>query len=216
MIKINLVGEGKKVTAAKPKKGPSLPSIGAAGGENTALVVLTTVALVGALVVGGWWFILNRTIKTNDVRIGEAQRRVDELQEILDQVEDFKRKVDELELKIAVITDLKNNQKGPVRIMEEISKGLPELLWIDRLSMQGTRVTIAGRAFSMNAVASLTENLDKVPEFFEPALLDTTKQGEVYTFSLEFDFRPAAGNANQQPVIPEPDSDEEVQFESGS
>ena len=77
------------------------------------------------------------------------------------------------------------------------------------------RVTLAGRAFSLNAVASLTENLDDVPEFFEPALLDSTRQGEVYTFSLEFDFRPGAGNANQQPVIPESDS-EPVQFDSGS
>lgn len=205
MIKINLVGEGRRPAAAKAKKSRGLPSVSlGGGGENAALIWLASVAAIGLLIVAGWWFLLNREIKDNDARIAEAQKRVNELQEILDQVEAFKRKEAELELKIEVITDLKNNQQGPVRIMERLSKAIPELLWVDQLSMQGNRVTLSGRAFGLAPIATFTENLSEVPEFFEPSLIDSQRSRQVYTFSLEFLFRPqavtASGAVDQQGV----------------
>ena len=64
-----------------------------------------------------------------------------------------------------------------MQVMDQISRALPELLWLDRMTMIGTRITLAGQAFNSNAVANFMDNLDKVPEFQEPILSDMTAGG---------------------------------------
>src|SRR6202023_3993697 len=110
------------------------------------------------------------------------------LQAVIKEVEDFKRKKKNLTDKIAVINELKSNQRGPVRVMDYISRALPELLWLDRLKMNASSIEIEGRAFNPNAVANFMDNLDKVPEFKEPVLKDTNAEGNVYRFSIAFDY----------------------------
>lgn len=187
MITINLVAEGRRPVVARPTKGPSV-SLG--GGEDIATYMLIVGFLIGGIIFGLWWLRLSGTIKGNDEDIRVAEQTVEELQEIIRQVEEFERKEQELELKIQVITDLKTNQQGPVRIMDEISKALPELLWLDQKRVAGTNVTLSGRAFNTNAVANFLENLDRVPEFQEPVLRDTTQNGQIYTFTISFNFQP--------------------------
>lgn len=209
MIKINLVGEGRKVVASKPKArtGVSRPSL---GGENLGNVLLAALGVASLVAVGVYWFMLSSTIKSNNEEIQNAERRVAELQEILDQVERFKQKEAELEQKIEVITDLKNSQQGPVRIMDELSRGLPDLLWLDRLELSNGQVSLAGRSFSWNAVANLTENLDSVPLFAEPVGPSVTQSGEVYTFTLRFNFDPLAANTTPKDGSEEESDDEDA------
>lgn len=184
MIKINLVAEGRRPVVARQAKGPSFDF----SSEDLSQYMLLAGLLVGAIVVGTWWFLLNRTISSNQQAIARAEQQVKELEEIIRQVEEFEAKTAELELKIQVITDLKNNQRGPVRIMDEISKALPELLWLETLNQTGNNVSLTGRAFNANAVANFVENLDHVPEFQEPVLRDTREAGQVYTFTILFNF----------------------------
>ena len=108
---------------------------------------------------------------------------------VIKEVEDYKAKKSELERKIGVINDLKANQRGPVRVMDYVSRALPELLWLDRMKMSADSIELEGRAFNTNAVASFIENLDKVPEFDEPILKSTEQQGGgVYKYVINFHY----------------------------
>ena len=206
MIKINLVGEGKKIVAQKKKSGPKLSSVKLGGEQagNYAMGAVIALVLVAALGYGLW---LKRAQAKLQEEINVAQRRVDELQAILDQVEEFKRKEIELQTKIDVISDLKNNQKGPVRIMDQLSKALPDLLWYDRFDLMGNQVTVNGRAFSSSAIANFAENVTLVPYFQEPVGPDFSQSGEVYNFNMRFTFDPTATNTK---------SDEEVAAEAAA
>ena len=106
------------------------------------------------------------------MEIAEAEKEVEELSSVIKEVDDYKAKKTELERKIKVIGDLKLNQRGPVKVMDNISRSLPELLWLDHLTMSASTIEIDGRAFNTNAVANFIENFDKVPEFGEPTLKD--------------------------------------------
>ncbi len=194
MIKINLVGEGKKPVAAKKgvRRGAAgAPSLISRGSDKGALYL--TLAFVALAAVGcvAWGIKLERQKRKLDAEIATAQVRVDALEEILKRVEEYKRKEEELTKKIEVITSLKTNQKGPVRLMDEVSKGLPELLWLDTLELQGASLTINGRSMSVNAIATFAENLTQVPNFQEPKGPDIQRQGEVFTFAMSFAFDPA-------------------------
>lgn len=197
MIKINLVSEGKRPVVSRKTK-EKLGIAGLSLSEGLFLLAL----LLGVLGLAGFWWYLRGEVKDRETAIAEAEREVQELEQVLREVEDYKAKKEKLEHKIEVINELKRNQWGPVRIMDQISNSLPELLWLDRFSLRGNNVEVQGRAFNTNQVASFIENLGKVPEFQEPRLRDTTKQGPVYQFVITFNFavappKPAEGETSE-------------------
>lgn len=185
MIRINLLSEGKRPAAVRRARPTSFLA-----GENIALwALLAALLLLGVLPAVAWWWTTGNQVEANEARIVEAQREVDELAAIIAEVERFKTQQAELERKIAVIQQLRENQKGPVRVMDQVSRALPELLWLDRMEMRGAVINLNGRAFNSNAVASFLDNLDAVPEFQEPTLRDLQESREgVYTFGISFGF----------------------------
>jgi type IV pilus assembly protein PilN len=188
MIKINLLAEGKRPAAVRKIKPSQLLE-----GKDFGLWLLAAGIIIGIAAIGILWYLRHNTIQEKDQAIVEAEKEVEELSSVIKEVEDYKGKKSELERKIKVINDLKLNQRGPVKVMDNISRSLPELLWLDHLTMTASAIEIDGRAFNTNAVANFIENLDKVPEFGEPTLKDTQEQtGGVYKFiiNLNYSFAP--------------------------
>ncbi len=186
MIRINLLSEGRRpVVARRAKAAFSL------GDQDPSLLFVASGLILGLLAGGGLWWLKKNEIAEVDARIVQAQREVDELQEIIDQVEEFKLQQAELKTKIEVIETLKRRQKGPVKIMDSISRALPELLWINSLRLSGNSVQLRGQAFNTNAVASFIGALNEVPEFLEPDTKDIVKvrgERELYSYNLNFSF----------------------------
>jgi type IV pilus assembly protein PilN len=183
MIKINLVGEKKRVAAPGPSRFKGVQE-----GANVGLWALVGLILAGILVTLGHLYIVNGQVKDMQAQVAEAEREVKELEPYIREVEEYKVKKAELERKVQVINQLKTNQRGPVKIMDHVSRALPELLWLTRMEVSPTTITLTGEAFNTNAVANFIENLDRVPEFQEPILRDTSQRGQIYTFVIAFNY----------------------------
>ena len=181
MIKINLVAE-----APARLKGPKGPrpelSLGARQGDILLLVVLG-IALLG---IGTRWLLLKN--ERDHLREVERTKRAerDELQPYIQKVQELEAKRDQLKHKISVINNLKQNQRGPVRIMDEVSRALPDLVWLTKMNMKGTSLTISGVAMDETAVANYISNLDSSPFFQEPTLKRMAR-GKEDTFSFVLD-----------------------------
>src|SRR3954451_23016886 len=171
MIKINLLSEGKRPAAVRKKSAVKLE------GQAIGQWMLLAGLLVGVLALAGAWYLQNQKLEAKQKEVADAQHEVDQLASVIKEVEEYKDKKAELERKIGIINDLKANQRGPVRVMDYVSRALPELLWLDRMKMTASSIEIEGRAFNTNAVANFIENLDKVPEFDEPTLKTTEQLG---------------------------------------
>lgn len=200
MIKINLLAEGRRPTAVRKSKSAELLK-----GQDIGQWLLVVGFFIGVIIAAFFYWQVKQEKAAQDEEIAAAQAEVAALDSVIKEVEDYKAKKAALEQKIGVINDLKLNQRGPVRVMDYVSKALPELLWIDRMTMDDAIITVEGRAFNTNAVANFIENLDKVPEFEEPTLKDTTEQsGGVYKFSIEFkySFAPPAPPAGEESAAP--------------
>jgi type IV pilus assembly protein PilN len=183
MIKINLLSEGKRPAAVRKKSATKLE------GQDVGQYMLLAGIVVGLLALGGAYYMQSQKTAAKQEEVAAAQREVDKLASVIKEVEEYKGKKAELERKIGVINDLKANQRGPVHVMDYISRALPELLWLDTLSMKSDSITVEGRAFNMNAVANFIDNLDKVPEFDEPTLKSTDlQQGGIYKFRVDFNY----------------------------
>ena len=183
MIKINLLSEGKRPAAVRKKSAAKLE------GQDVGQWMLLAGIAVGLLALAGAWWLQNKKTALKQEEVAQAQREVDQLASVIKEVEDYKGKKSELERKIGIINDLKANQRGPVRVMDYVSRALPELLWLDTMSMKSDSITVEGRAFNTNAVANFIDNLDKVPEFDEPTLKSTDlQQGGIYKFRVDFNY----------------------------
>ncbi|HEV7507849.1 MAG TPA: PilN domain-containing protein [Thermoanaerobaculia bacterium] len=191
MIKINLLSEGKRTVRKARPTGAALKGL---EGKDIGQWLLVAGLLVGVGALALNWWLLNKQVEEKTAEVAAAQREVEALAGVIKEVEDYKAKKSELERKIGVINDLKANQRGPVRVMDYISRALPELLWLDRLKMTPDSIEVEGRAFNTNAVANFIENLDKVPEFDEPVLKSTEQQAGtpqtpgIYKFVVNFHY----------------------------
>ena len=123
MIKINLLAEGKRPAAVRKIKPAQLLE-----GKDFGVWLLAAGLLLGLAVVGILWYLRHNTILEKEQEIAEAEREVEELASVIKEVDDYKAKKGELERKIKVINDLKLNQRGPVKVMDDVSRALPELL----------------------------------------------------------------------------------------
>jgi type IV pilus assembly protein PilN len=178
MIKINLVSEAPAAAVSKRKR-PEF-SLGAKQGD----IILVTILAIAVAVSGTWWFLLKS--KRADLKSIERQRTVErnELQPFIDKVVELEAKRALLKSKVDVINNLKNQQHGPVRILDEVSRALPELVWLTKLGLSGNNITLSGEAMDENAVANYYSNLDASPFFEEPVVKNLARKGEDFAFTL--------------------------------
>ncbi len=186
MIKINLLAEAKP---AKKKRG--VAALGGAGRVN--LILIAVGLLVGLLVVGVQWWVEASRLAEQEEKNRQAQQEVTRLEAVLREVRDFEEKKAKLQKKVDLINQLRQNQRGPVRLMDEISNALPDLLWLERMELKGNQISLEGKALNPPAVANFLENLKRVPSFQEPKVEGVWAVGDassasLYQFQLSFVF----------------------------
>ena len=191
MIRINLLAE------PKPSKTRSLrPSIEMPGNVPQNLLMVALVAL--SLVFTSWkWYSLQAEHSELSDQIVKAEAEKKRLDEIIKKGDTYKAQRDLLNKKINLITQLKKNQSGPVHLLDEISRKLPDFLWLDTMNGTANHVTISGKATTYNAVSNFYNNLTG-SKFFDQVVLGpivSTPQG--ITFSLTCKFLPSAVAAEE-------------------
>jgi type IV pilus assembly protein PilN len=188
LIRINLLTEAK--AAAARKKAPLLPT----GARLNNVLFFGGFALGLLYVVIMGLTLLSRRSQLDD-EIVKARLEADRLKSIIEEVKEYEDKKASLEAKIQLINSLKTNQKGPVRLMDEISKALPDLVWLTLLEVSGNTVTMRGKTLSPNAVATYLENLKKSPFFAEPVFKVLGQDGGnsgTYSWEMTVTFIPSA------------------------
>jgi type IV pilus assembly protein PilN len=205
LIRINLLTEAR--AAAARKKGPALPT----GAKLNNLLLIGGLAL-GLIYIGTMFLVLTSKRRHLDDEIGKAREEVSRLKSIIDEVKGYEDKKKSLEEKIALINGLKTNQKGPVRLMDEVSKALPDLVWLTDMQVQGDQLTLKGKTLSPNAVATYLENLKKSPYFAEPVFKNLGREAGpqgIYGWEMTVTFthgkpgsaQAASGPAGAKPAV---------------
>ena len=202
MIRINLLTEAK--AAAARKKTPVLPT----GARLNNLLFIAGVA-AGVIYIAAMGFYLLQKRRNLDDEIGKARIEAERLRSIIEEVKGYETKKASLEEKIELINKLKTNQKGPVRLMDEVSRALPDLVWLTSLDVVGETITMRGKTLSPNAVATYLENLKKSPFFAEPVFKNLGQDGGsqgIYSWEMNLVFHPGGvGPAGAgKPGVPAP------------
>ncbi len=159
MIRINLL-ESERAATSKGKG-----AAGAAGGAGGAAVgpyLNLVVPLVAALAVAGYFFMqLSSEITDTEAKIVQAKADIAKLQLEKAKKEELERKRKSFQDQVNLIERLKAEQGGPVRMLDEISKALPDSVWLTQLTQTGATLKIVGEASNNNAVADFLNNLQR-------------------------------------------------------
>lgn len=191
MIKINLVREGRAVRGAGAAPAAAAVASAAPGASNINNILIVGMLFLGAIVAAGYWLYEKRELSQRKETIAQREAEAQKLEAIIKEVEDYQKRKDSLQQRIDLINQLKQNQKGPVRIMDQISRDLPDLVWLDRMEINAGRISLAGRGLNPNAIALFVENVKNDPYFEEPSLgtmAQVSAAPVVYTFDMQFAF----------------------------
>jgi Tfp pilus assembly protein PilN len=161
------------------------------GAANINNVLVVACLVLGVLVALAYWYIHKRELAQQEELAAQRGAEAQKLESIIKEVDDYQKRKDSLQQRIDLINQLKQNQKGPVRIMDQISRDLPDLVWLDSLDITAGRVTLAGRGLNPNAIALFIENVKNDPYFEEPqvgAVTQISPAPLVYGFDMNFAF----------------------------
>ncbi len=144
MIKINLLPREERRRRAPMNTGVLLGIVGVA---------------VVCLAMGYGWFWLNGEVGRLQEDIQRTQAELRRFDELAKQVDKFQAEKKRLEEKLKIIQALMLAQGGPVRLLDEVSRALPNEVWLTALTRAGKRVDVSGIAFSNFTVATFMTNL---------------------------------------------------------
>jgi type IV pilus assembly protein PilN len=185
MIKINLLAEKKPV---KAKTRSTIKFEGLGGTQN---LLLAGILALGFIVAGTWWWVRAAELRSWKAKQVAAEVELNRLKEVRKKADYFKRQKELLERKINLITDLKKKQSVPVHILDQISKNLPDFLWLESMSAVQNQVNISGRATTYTAVSNFYDNLGASGYFTDVVLGKTAEVPEGVSFSLSCKFATA-------------------------
>jgi Tfp pilus assembly protein PilN len=191
LIKINLVREGRAVRGAGAAPAAAAAGAGGTGAANINNILVVAMLVLGLLASAGYWFFYKRELRQREEIAEQRQGEAQKLESIIKEVDDFQKRKDSLQQRIDLINQLKQNQKGPVRIMDQISRDLPDLVWLDTMDINAGRISLTGRGLNPNAIALFIENVKNDQFFEEPQvgqLSQISSAPVVYSFDMTFGF----------------------------
>jgi type IV pilus assembly protein PilN len=189
MIRINLLA------AERDKSKKKAVTFGTAGQK---LTVGCSLILVLAMLFIGWrYWSLARESSAVDEEIAKAQQETTRLHSVIQQVQQYEQQKARLQQRVVLIEQLRKGQTGPVHMLDQISRALPQMLWLTELKQAtGTDVVIDGKCTTLTGLSEFVSNLEASGYFKRSIeIIDTktemagTPPTEIIKFSIKATFQ---------------------------
>jgi type IV pilus assembly protein PilN len=186
MIRINLLA----VERQRTKRRAFIPAA-------HRVPIAASLILVGTALGIGWWFwSLRQASARVDEEIAKAEVEMQQLRSVLVQVRQFETSKAALQQRVTLIEQLRRGQTGPVHVVDEVSKALPEYTWLTEITQRGEEFTIAGMTTSLTGVSDYIASLS-TSAWFQPPIelvdsqIDTSQKASepIIRFSIRARFR---------------------------
>jgi type IV pilus assembly protein PilN len=186
MIRINLLA----VERDRPKR-----NAGALIPAAHRVTIAASLILIGTALLIAWWFwSLHQASIRVDEDLASGEREMQQLRSVLAQVQKFEASKAQLQQRVTLIEQLRRGQSGPVHILDEISKAIPERLWLTDMTQKGDDIVLAGMTTSLTGLSDFVANLEGSTWFKKPVdIVDSQvttdpKNGDIFKFSIKAVF----------------------------
>lgn len=145
------------------------------------------VSILGLIVVIALFFLTQRSglnKERNLLRI--VQEEKSKLQDVSAKLKKLRKQKETFERKINLINELRDHQSIAVNIMDEISKNIPEWVWITEITYRSKKLQLKGRSLSNNLIADYIANLETSPCFENVNLISSSQKTARNTQFMEY------------------------------
>ena len=147
MIKINLLPKERRRRAISV-------------GRPVVYVVVGCALAVGGMAVGWWW--LEGQVQHLQQDIGQKRVELERYRNEIKKVEQFLSEKKRLEERLRVVAKLAADQGGPVRLLDQLSRALPDEVWLTSMNKSKDKLVLQGYAFSNPGIANFMTELQKL------------------------------------------------------
>lgn len=149
MIRINLLGAEKQ----------AVKTVRTFDFSQLVTVACSLVLVATVMLVGWWYWSLRGESLQIDAELAAGRQESARLQELLAEVTEFEAARERLQARVSLIEQLRSGQSVPVRLLDHVSRSLPDTLWLTGVQQQEVQVTIEGRSTTLIALSDFVGNL---------------------------------------------------------
>lgn len=160
MIRINLLPVKEAESAFKRRQQLSIAALAV-----SVLVLLMVVPFVYQ----------KRTLARLDNEMSQLASEIAAYERQTTEAKDLTKKEEELKARLQVIKDLDRKRVGPANVLAELSRTVPERLWLDEFTESDGVATVIGWALDNQTVADFMRQLGGSPYFFNVDLAEATQ-----------------------------------------
>jgi type IV pilus assembly protein PilN len=184
MIRINLLKPETK-DIREPVVTPGAAEEGAKKGPNVGnLIFLALVIGLGAI-----FFFQMKAFDRENALLAVARQEKAQLQYVEAKLEEQRKARESLDKKITLIESLNAQRDLAPRLMDELSRRLPDWVWLTEIVYDAKGIQIKGRALSNNLIADYISNLEASPQVMNVNLVASTQKTTKGDQYLEFALR---------------------------
>lgn len=130
------------------------------------------------IVIGYVWYETNEQLNVLTAEIKAAEMEKVRLEKIIKQVQRLEKKREFVLQRLGIIAQLKKEQTGPVRFLDQLSLNVPGKMWLTSVSEKDFVFSVKGLALSNQDIADFMKNLERT-EAFEKIDLVSIQQSAV-------------------------------------
>jgi type IV pilus assembly protein PilN len=134
--------------------------------------MIVVLALVGC---GAVYLNLKGKISRERKVVANYQREIASLKSVLGEVAQFKKKQAEYQEKLDVLAELKRKKNGPIHLLDELNKALPDKLWLESFQEEQGQIKLHGVGVNQKTVANFITVLES-SDYYRDVDLKVTKQ----------------------------------------
>ncbi|MBN2205968.1 MAG: PilN domain-containing protein [Candidatus Aminicenantes bacterium] len=184
MIRINLLKPEKKEWK---ETAPGLP-VQEATKEKAKTPSGNLIILLAVVGIAALFYLQKRSLDREEALLNQAKQEKNKLQYVIAKLAEIETQKATLEKKIDLITQLQAQQEVVVRIMDEVSKALPEWVWLTETAFDKGVVTLKGKALSNNLIGDYMIALENSPYLarvdIKSSTQKTVKNSQFHEFLL--------------------------------
>jgi type IV pilus assembly protein PilN len=156
-------------------------------------------AVVGAVMVGAVWSILQGYIATQQARNDFVRSENSKLDTQIKEIATLRQEIDGLRARQRAVEDLQADRNQPVYLLDEVAKQVPEGIYLRAIKQEDRKVNVSGWAASNERVSEFLRNLQNNSRVLErPELIEIKVAGQgpsgmnrrVFEFALNFTMKP--------------------------
>jgi len=147
--------------------------------QQDFMVALAGSIVAAVLVVGATLFAFSQMIDNQESRNQRLEAEITELEKSITEIDDLERQKERLLARMEIIEQLQRSRPEIVHLFDEMSRVLPEGVYLNGMKQNGVSVELQGVAQSSTRVSALMRQADESEWLTDPSVtkVETTESG---------------------------------------